>query len=353
MYQDGSHMYGTRCESYMGISILAKVVESEQLSFEPTESQPCNIITTPLHQTSQGFCGSHVGYQAQEHEQHHVEVPTWCFEFPNTTTTTIHSSTQICRASGDNFTRIGTKQDLPSSQFTSSLYPVAESFLSSSAESQSSSEKYSNFPSYSEKYSNFQPDSYDHFSQEDDRLLRDDAATNERPLEISFQTNQLASCIKPEKQAPQRLCGGACVNSSNFAFRSSKRRIRWTKDLHEPFMTIVNTLGGPEKAKPKAILEMMKSDLLSISHIKSHLQKCRTTIHMHKALQERTERGNKTDGDVTDLQVKIISPIATRGPEEYLPTARAEQAAESNVRLLEGKKQITRDRRKPFKENLK
>nr|KYP70595.1 hypothetical protein KK1_009815 [Cajanus cajan] len=37
-------------------------------------------------------------------------------------------------------------------------------------------------------------------------------------------------------------------------------------------MMIVKSLGGPEKAKPKAILEMMKSDLLSISHVKSHLQ---------------------------------------------------------------------------------
>ncbi|XP_020213086.1 protein PHOSPHATE STARVATION RESPONSE 1 isoform X3 [Cajanus cajan] len=267
MYQYSSQMYGTEWESYMGITNLAKVVSSEQLCVDPTKS-PFNIVTTPL-QTPPGFCATRslVSFQAQQHDQ--IEVPAWCFEFPKTTTTTTTID------SGDNFT--STKQDLPSSQFTSSLLcPVAESFLSN------------------------------------DKLLRDDAATDERPLEISFQRNQLVSCRKREKQGPRQHCGGACLTSSNSAFRRGKRRIKWTKDLHEPFMMIVKSLGGPEKAKPKAILEMMKSDLLSISHVKSHLQKCRSTIHMHKDLQvflsERSEEGHKTD-EVAELQVKIQMQI--------------------------------------------
>lgn len=293
----------------MGISNLDKVVGSEQLSFEPTKS-PFNIVTTPLQITPPGFCASAikslVSFQAQQqqqhaHHQHQIEVPAaWCFEFPKTTTTTdTHMvMNNICQASGDNFT---TKQDRPSSQFTSS-------FLSSSgADCRSSSEKYCKIASYSEeKHSSIQPDSiqyYDLYSQEDDKLLRDDAATDEGPLEISFQRNQLDSCTKREKQAPHRTCGVACVAS-----RRGKRRIKWTKDLHEPFMMIVNSLGGPEKAKPKAILDMMKSDLLSISHVKSHLQKCRSTIHMHKALQERSEKGQRTNG-VSELQVKIHMQI--------------------------------------------
>ncbi|XP_020213085.1 protein PHOSPHATE STARVATION RESPONSE 1 isoform X2 [Cajanus cajan] len=301
MYQYSSQMYGTEWESYMGITNLAKVVSSEQLCVDPTKS-PFNIVTTPL-QTPPGFCATRslVSFQAQQHDQ--IEVPAWCFEFPKTTTTTTTID------SGDNFT--STKQDLPSSQFTSSLLcPVAESFLSSnSSDCPSSSEKYCKF-ACSEKYSDIQPDSvpyYDQFSQ-DDKLLRDDAATDERPLEISFQRNQLVSCRKREKQGPRQHCGGACLTSSNSAFRRGKRRIKWTKDLHEPFMMIVKSLGGPEKAKPKAILEMMKSDLLSISHVKSHLQKCRSTIHMHKDLQERSEEGHKTD-EVAELQVKIQMQI--------------------------------------------
>ncbi|KAL5134915.1 Myb family transcription factor PHL5 [Glycine soja] len=313
MYQYSSQLYGTEWESYMGISNLDKVVGSEQLSFEPTKS-PFNIATTPLQITPPGFCASAikslVSFQAQQqqhaHHQHQIEVPAaWCFEFPKTTTTTDTNMVMnnICQASGDNFT---TKQDRPSSQFTSS-------FLSSSgADCRSSSEKYCKIASYSEeKHSSIQPDSiqyYDLYSQEDDKLLRDDAATDEGPLEISFQRNQLDSCTKREKQAPHRTCGVACVASSNSASRRGKRRIKWTKDLHEPFMMIVNSLGGPEKAKPKAILDMMKSDLLSISHVKSHLQKCRSTIHMHKALQERSEKGQRTNG-VSELQVKIHMQI--------------------------------------------
>ena len=197
MYQYSSQLYGTEWESYMGISNLDKVVGSEQLSFEPTKS-PFNIVTTPLQITPPGFCASAikslVSFQAQQqqqhaHHQHQIEVPAaWCFEFPKTTTTTdTHMvMNNICQASGDNFT---TKQDRPSSQFTSS-------FLSSSgADCRSSSEKYCKIASYSEeKHSSIQPDSiqyYDLYSQEDDKLLRDDAATDEGPLEISFQRNQV------------------------------------------------------------------------------------------------------------------------------------------------------------------
>ncbi|XP_019418723.1 PREDICTED: myb family transcription factor PHL5-like isoform X2 [Lupinus angustifolius] len=282
--------------SLMGIQWehFAKVVGSDQLSFEPIKS-PINIVDNPL-QTPPSFCSS-------------IDVPNWCFEFPKTTNTysSMMFSQQAC---GDNFTNF-TIKDTPSSEFTrSSLHSVAESFMSCSADSECSSEKNGNFASDAEKYSNFQPDNiafYEHFSQERDKLVRGDAAKDERGLEISFQRNQ------PEKQSPQPR-GLTCVTSSNNSASkrtpNGKRRIRWTKDLHEPFMMIVNRLGGPEKAKPKAILEeMIKSDnLLSISHVKSHLQKCRTTINMHKAMQERSGEGQITDG-VTDLQVKIHMQI--------------------------------------------
>ncbi|XP_010520047.1 PREDICTED: myb family transcription factor PHL5-like isoform X2 [Tarenaya hassleriana] len=53
---------------------------------------------------------------------------------------------------------------------------------------------------------------------------------------------------------------------------SNKRRIKWTSDLHDKFVECVNQLGGPTKATPKAILELMEVDELSIFHVKSHLQ---------------------------------------------------------------------------------
>lgn len=186
MFEYSSQMYGTDWESFIGISNLAKVVGSEQLSIESSKFSPFNIVTNPLQTQPQGYCASVatkslLSFQPQQHDHHQnqnqIEVPAWCFEFPKST------------ADSSNFT---TEQNRPSSQFTSSLCPpVAESFLSSNgADCRSSSEKYCKFPSYSGKYSDIQPDSTMPYSQ-DDKLLRDDAGTDERPLEISFERNQV------------------------------------------------------------------------------------------------------------------------------------------------------------------
>ncbi|XP_004493571.1 uncharacterized protein [Cicer arietinum] len=291
MYQHWSRMFGTQWESYMGINNLVKVVESEQVNFEPIKSSPCNnIVTTTNLQTP------HVSFQATEeyYDEDQIEVPDWsCFEFPKITDPPM----LICQTSGDNFN---------SDQITNSLYSVDESLLSNSSDSHCSEEEYSNFQSGNNITF------YDHFPHKHDELLRSDASKDERPLEISFQRSKSwrGSCTKSEKQSPQ-LYGIACVTSSNSSTRKvhkSKRRVRWTKELHEPFMMIVNHLGGPERAKPKAILDMMNSDLLSISHIKSHLQKCRSTTRFHKPLQEKSEEGHRIDG-VTELQHKIQMQI--------------------------------------------
>ncbi|KAE9593885.1 putative transcription regulator Homeodomain-LIKE family [Lupinus albus] len=201
---------------------------------------PFNIVDNPL--------------QTQQYDQHQIDVPNWCFEFPKTTNTNscMMFSQQVC---GDNFTNF-TKKDTPSSQFTRS------SLHSSSADSECSSEKNSNFASYAEKYSNFQLDNiafHEHFSQERDKLFRNDAAEGERGLEISFQRNQ------PEKQCPQ-LRELNCVTSRRIP--NGKRRIRWTKDLHETFMMIVNRLGGPEsKLNHRVALFISSYSMISLTNL--------------------------------------------------------------------------------------
>lgn len=143
MYQHGSRMYGTQWETHMG--------------FSPSTEAAKNLVS---------FQAQH-DHDEQQHQIEQVRAAAWCFEFPKKT--------------------------------TDSLYSVAESFLSSTAESHSSSEEYycQYYPSYSENYSDFQPGNmsfYDHLiPQEDDKLLRrSDAAIDERkPLEISFQRNQV------------------------------------------------------------------------------------------------------------------------------------------------------------------
>jgi SHAQKYF class myb-like DNA-binding protein len=60
--------------------------------------------------------------------------------------------------------------------------------------------------------------------------------------------------------------------------KCSKRRIRWTSELHQRFEQAVAALGGPANATPKGILERMKAPDVTIMHIKSHLQKYRLTL---------------------------------------------------------------------------
>ncbi|XWS44417.1 hypothetical protein CRYUN_Cryun15aG0043500 [Craigia yunnanensis] len=58
--------------------------------------------------------------------------------------------------------------------------------------------------------------------------------------------------------------------------KSEVPRLRWTPQLHQHFVQVVDGLGGKYKATPKRILQMMSVKGLKISHIKSHLQMYRS-----------------------------------------------------------------------------
>ncbi|KAK7345136.1 hypothetical protein VNO77_15612 [Canavalia gladiata] len=114
-----------------------------------------------------------------------------------------------------------------------------------------------------------------------------------------------------DDSAPVDQTEGVCATSGNSASSivpTKKKRIKWTKDLHDQFVAAVNSLGGPQKAKPRAVLKMMDSKSLNIFHVKSHLQKYRTTQHMQNIFKEGYEEKQGTDM-ITELQQKIYMQI--------------------------------------------
>lgn len=72
-------------------------------------------------------------------------------------------------------------------------------------------------------------------------------------MALIIKNNKINVCYTNQAEADEqcsRPCGIACVPSSTNSVSKGcpkrKRRIKWTKDLHEPFIMIVNRLGGPE-----------------------------------------------------------------------------------------------------------
>ncbi|KAE8098875.1 hypothetical protein FH972_016907 [Carpinus fangiana] len=122
-------------------------------------------------------------------------------------------------------------------------------------------------------------------------------------------------------------------SSSSRAGTSSKKRIRWTQDLHQKFVDSVNLLGGAEKATPKAILKLMDSNMLTISHVKSHLQKYRATQYMPESAFEKTERASANG--MPQLHMNVINMGINKAPQWQVDVERLlHQQLEFQRRLL-------------------
>ncbi|CAA7055819.1 unnamed protein product [Microthlaspi erraticum] len=78
-----------------------------------------------------------------------------------------------------------------------------------------------------------------------------------------------SSSVEDEEQATSS-------NNVRQYVRSNMPRLRWTPDLHLSFIRAVQRLGGPHRATPKLVLQMMNMKGLSIAHVKSHLQMYRS-----------------------------------------------------------------------------
>ncbi|XP_057768840.1 myb family transcription factor RLI1-like [Salvia miltiorrhiza] len=85
---------------------------------------------------------------------------------------------------------------------------------------------------------------------------------------------------------------------------SSKTRIRWSQDLHDRFVDCVNRLGGSDKARPKAILQLMDTEGLTIFHVKSHLQKYRNVKYAPESMEGRSDKRSNIGSNVAQIDIE-------------------------------------------------
>ncbi|XVE78252.1 hypothetical protein DITRI_Ditri13aG0129600 [Diplodiscus trichospermus] len=96
-----------------------------------------------------------------------------------------------------------------------------------------------------------------------------------------------------------------------------KPRLRWTYELHSYFVDAVNQLGGPRKATPKTVLEVMDINGLGLFHVKSHLQKYRLGKFSMKEWQDTAKNVSQVKVVESSRGVTSSNSVPSRTNEHY------------------------------------
>ncbi|XP_050244693.1 protein PHOSPHATE STARVATION RESPONSE 2-like isoform X2 [Quercus robur] len=276
---DSSQLFCTDPPLNMGVQTPAMREVTQQLNFEPPKLSN-STTTNPFGSISSAF--QIMGFQQQfgnsplasSRDQQFGNSPLAISQFPS-----FDSDVLSCQSSEKNFSLTDSAEQAAGSNldFRDSLQSLVKSHLYSSSDK-------SNVPRNNTCRSN-------RFPHDQNMLLGvDSAAFVRRQFSLSSYANQGLK---------------VCHSASSRPAPTLKKRIRWTPDLHNQFVKCVERLGGPEKATPKAILKLMETNLLTIFHVKSHLQKYRTTLSGTESVDEMPKRRASADGN-PQLHVKIM-----------------------------------------------